>query len=93
MKPWSPQLSPRMYQLGDSPRGWLSPPLLLLLAHAALILLGTTLLMTPWATVAPIGWLQAGFTATSAATVTGLVVVDTGTQFTLFGQCVILVLI
>ena len=33
------------------------------------------------------------FTATSATCVTGLTVYDTGRDFTLFGQCVILVLI
>ncbi|ENM3739528.1 Ktr system potassium transporter B, partial [Vibrio cholerae] len=38
-------------------------------------------------------WIQSLFTATSAITVTGLVVVDTGTQFTLFGQVVIALLI
>lgn len=63
------------------------------MAYGALILIGTLLLMTPWATVDPITWLQASFTATSAVTVTGLVVVDTGTQLTLFGQGVILLLI
>ncbi|MAQ99566.1 MAG: Ktr system potassium transporter B, partial [Oceanospirillaceae bacterium] len=58
-----------------------------------LILLGTALLKLPVATTAPISWLDAAFTATSAVTVTGLTVVDTGTQFTLFGQLVILGLI
>ncbi|GAA3313736.1 hypothetical protein GCM10020331_004540 [Ectobacillus funiculus] len=38
-------------------------------------------------------WLDALFTSTSATCVTGLVVVDTGTTFTLFGQLVILSLI
>src|SRR5690606_3217625 len=40
-----------------------------------------------------LSWLDALFTAMSAVTVTGLVVVDTGTVFTLFGQSVLLVLI
>ncbi len=40
-----------------------------------------------------ITWVDALFTATSATCVTGLVVVDTGTAFTRFGQVVILVLI
>jgi len=40
-----------------------------------------------------IGFVNAIFTATSAASVTGLNVVDTGTVFTFFGQVVILVLI
>ena len=38
-------------------------------------------------------WVDALFTATSAVCVTGLVVVDTGSYFTVFGQCVILALI
>src|SRR5690606_34802665 len=38
----------------------------------------------------PLSLLDAFFTATSATCVTGLVVVDTGAQFSLFGQLVIL---
>lgn len=93
MKPWSPHITPQVYQGRKKPQRPLSPPLLLLMAYGVLILIGTLLLMTPWATVESISWLQAGFTATSAVTVTGLAVVDTGSQFTLFGQCVILLLI
>lgn len=40
-----------------------------------------------------VGWREALFTSTSAATVTGLVVVDTSTAWTPFGQVVILALI
>ena len=69
------------------------PPRLLFEGFLLLILLGTALLKLPVATTDPIGWLDAAFTATSAVTVTGLTVVDTGTQFTLFGQLVILGLI
>lgn len=93
MKLWNPHITPRLYEGKKSPQWTLSPPLLLLVAYGVLILIGMLLLMTPWATVDSITWLQAGFTATSAVTVTGLVVVDTGTQFTLFGQGVILLLI
>ena len=42
---------------------------------------------------ASLPFINALFTATSASCVTGLVVVDTGTYFTLFGQIVILILI
>ena len=50
--------------------------------------------MLPWATTGEqVGLVDALFTATSAVCVTGLVVVDTGTQFTFFGQAVILLLI
>ncbi len=43
--------------------------------------------------VKPLSWTDAFFTATSAACVTGLVVVDTGTHFTRFGHIIILLLI
>lgn len=56
-------------------------------------MLGTVLLKLPIATTEPITWIQSLFTATSAITVTGLVVVDTGTAFTPFGQVVIAFLI
>ncbi|MFO7528120.1 MAG: TrkH family potassium uptake protein [Marinobacter sp.] len=71
----------------------INPPRLLLQSFLVLIGLGTALLKLPFATTSPITWMEAAFTATSAVTVTGLVVVDTGTQFTLFGQLVILTLI
>lgn len=68
-------------------------PEMLALAYAGFILAGTLLLMTPWATTRPISWMDAIFTSTSAVTVTGLAVLDTGTDLTFFGQCVVLVLI
>jgi trk system potassium uptake protein TrkH len=71
------------------------PLRLLIGSFLVLILLGTALLKLPAATPAgqPIGWIDALFTATSAACITGLGVRDTGTGFTLFGQLVILGLI
>lgn len=56
------------------------------------ILVGTALLSLPIATADGIRppFLTALFTATSAVAVTGLVVVDTGTYWSLFGQIVIL---
>jgi len=71
----------------------INPPRLLLQAFIVLIGVGACLLKLHIATVAPISWMEAAFTATSAVTVTGLVVVDTGSQFTTFGQLVILSLI
>ncbi|MFC3286264.1 TrkH family potassium uptake protein [Litchfieldella rifensis] len=53
---------------------------------------GTLLLLLPMASTVPLAWHEALFTATSAVTVTGLVVVDTS-QLTLFGQLVVLGLI
>ncbi|MDD2497825.1 MAG: potassium transporter TrkG [Desulfitobacteriaceae bacterium] len=71
------------------------PGQLLVAAYGAVSLLGTLLLMLPWATVQPgtTSLLQAWFTSMSALTVTGLVVVNTGEHWTMFGQTVILLLI
>lgn len=71
----------------------LPPTAVLALLYAALIVIGCLLLMLPAAAHHPISWSDALFTATSAVTVTGLVVVDTGSYFTLFGQAIIMVLI
>ena len=71
----------------------LSPPQVLIFVFIILILVGTGLLKLPFATTDDITWIDALFTATSAMTVTGLVVVDTGQAFTLFGEMVIVSLI
>ena len=71
----------------------LPPPAMLAAVYLASIVIGTVLLRLPIAQTGNVGWAEAVFTATSAVTVTGLVVVDTGSAFTLFGQAVILVLI
>ncbi len=71
----------------------LSPARLPVMGFGLLIVVGTLLLLTPAATRGGIGFVDALFTATSAACVTGLAVVDTGTAFTRFGQVVILSLI
>lgn len=72
-----------------------TPPRILALGYAICILLGTFLLMLPVAHQGGEGlsFLNAFFTATSATCVTGLVVVDTGTFFSTFGQVVIMCLI
>lgn len=72
-----------------------SPARLIAGSFAIAILVGTVLLALP-AAHAPgieVSWLDALFTATSAVCVTGLIVLDTGTDFSTFGQVVILVLI
>lgn len=71
------------------------PPKVLVIGFALIILLGSIFLSLPIATKNGQGlsWIDALFTATSATCVTGLVVVDTGNTFTLFGQGVILTLI
>lgn len=65
------------------------------LTFLILILIGTAILMLPAASAAEkeLVLVDAFFTATSAVCVTGLVVVDTATQFSLFGQMVIITLI
>ena len=67
----------------------------LALGFAALILLGGVLLALPVSSRdgRSLPFLDALFTAASASCVTGLVLYDTCTQFTLFGQAVILLLI
>ncbi len=72
-----------------------NPPVSLMISFAFVILIGTVLLMLPAASVSgrvtpPV---DALFTATSATCVTGLIVFDTGSYFSLFGQLVILALI
>ncbi|MEW5920447.1 MAG: TrkH family potassium uptake protein [Bacillota bacterium] len=72
----------------------LSPSRYLAGGFAAMILTGTFLLSLPFSTVeGKIHVIDALFTATSAVCVTGLVVVDTGTYFTLAGQLIIMLLI
>ncbi|MDI3521839.1 MAG: trk/ktr system potassium uptake protein [Bacillota bacterium] len=76
--------------------GWrLTPPQVLVIGFAAVILTGAVLLSLPLSSTAgkPTPFLNALFTATSAVCVTGLVVVDTATYWSRFGQVVILLLI
>ena len=71
----------------------LSPPQVVAGGFILLIVLGSVLLATPWATNAgESDWLTAVFTATSAVCVTGLIVEDTATYWSLFGQIVIMCL-
>ncbi len=71
----------------------LNPAQLFLISFVVIILGGTLLLSLPGATYEGIGLLDALFTATSAVCVTGLIVVDTATHFTFFGQSILLFLI
>lgn len=73
----------------------LSPTQIIALVFASLILLGACLLSLPAASRSgeSCGFLKALFTATSATCVTGLVLFDTWSQFTGFGQAVIISLI
>lgn len=71
------------------------PELLLTVSFAGAIFVGTVLLSVPAAVngEAPLALIDAFFTAVSATCVTGLVVVDTATTFSGFGEVVVLVLI
>lgn len=68
---------------------------IIILGFAALILLGSLILMLPAATRdgQGAGFTDALFTATSAVCVTGLIVQDTATYWSAFGQAVIILLI
>ncbi len=72
----------------------ITSPLILIYAFAGLITLGTLLLIPPYANTAGgfTPFMDALFTATSAATVTGLVVQDTAAYWSRTGQVVILAL-
>jgi trk system potassium uptake protein TrkH len=67
---------------------------IILLSFSSAIAIGTLLLsLQISSTKEPLAFIDALFTATSAVCVTGLVVVDTATHLTRFGQTVVLVLI
>ena len=74
-------------------RSSLSPVQQFVISFILLILTGALLLKLPLATVKGISFVDALFTSTSATCVTGLVVLDTGKDFTFIGQIIILMLI
>ena len=90
IKPWKILLPPTPSAKADS-----FSPLLLIYGFAGIILLGTILLWLPISSETDrfTPFIDALFTSTSAVCVTGLVVVDTGTYWSSFGQGVILALI
>lgn len=72
----------------------LSTMQIIALGFIIIIFIGACLLSLPFASASGgVNFVDALFTATSATCVTGLVVMDTGTEWTLFGQIVILVMI
>ena len=95
--------TPKAAPLTASPRGapsaqrrnLMSSSWILILGFATIITIGTLLLKLPWASATgkPISWDAAIFTSTSAATVTGLAVLNTAKDFSLFGQIIILLLL
>ncbi|URA10380.1 TrkH family potassium uptake protein [Thermospira aquatica] len=77
-----------------SRKGW-QPYMVIVFSFFVLIWTGTILLLFPFSRQGnePLSFLDALFTATSAVCVTGLTVLDTGKDFSLIGQMVILGLI
>ncbi len=73
----------------------LKPAQIFAAGFAMVIIVGAILLDTPWASISGerVGLINALFTSTSAVCVTGLVVVDTGTYYNVFGHTVIMLLI
>ena len=73
----------------------LSSPQIMVLGFSAVILLGALLLMLPISSAAGIWtpFIDALFTSTTSVCVTGLVVRDTGTYWSTFGQVLILLMI
>lgn len=69
-----------------------SPPQVLALLLLGGIILGTLFLLLPISRHGSISLVDAFFTATSAVTVTGLVVVNIDAQFTVFGQVILMTL-
>ncbi|MFH0947931.1 MAG: TrkH family potassium uptake protein [Elusimicrobiota bacterium] len=72
-----------------------SPQQILVFGFAGVILIGSVILSLPISsvTVQPVNFVDAFFTATSAVCVTGLIVVNTAMQWSLFGKVIILLLI
>jgi len=73
---------------------YFNPTLLFVLSFLALILIGTALLLLPKTTHhQQLSFVDALFLATSAVCITGLSVVDVASEFTRFGQTILLVLV
>ncbi len=70
-----------------------APPAILGLVYLIFIVAGGIVLWLPISNTVDLTLCDALFTSTSAVTVTGLIVVDTGSAFTIFGQIVIALLI
>lgn len=84
------EVSERKFDFGKT---LLNPGQLFIVSFLFIIFIGTILLMLPNATHEGIAFTDALFTSTSAVCVTGLIVVDTGSYFTEFGQTIIMILI
>ncbi|MDD5455164.1 MAG: potassium transporter TrkG, partial [Candidatus Ratteibacteria bacterium] len=83
--------------MNNSQKFWktITPAQTLLMGFVLMIVAGTILLLMPISSAngTPPSFIDALFTSTSAVATTGLIVVDTGSFYSLFGQIVLLVLI
>ncbi|MBB6450237.1 trk system potassium uptake protein TrkH [Geomicrobium halophilum] len=72
-----------------------NPPQWIVLGFVVLIFIGTILLALPQASAdgESVGFLDALFMAVSAVCVTGLAVLESGTDFSMFGQIVMIILV
>lgn len=95
MRNWTPKptLRPTSRPISGAKLLHASPPVVLIVGFLALIFVGTFLLYLPFSQNGEISLFQAFFTATSAVTVTGLSVIDPGTQLTGTGQTILMLLI
>ena len=67
---------------------------MIVFSFLTIIATGTVLLLLPWATQGrSLNFIDALFTAVSATCVTGLTVINIGSEFTIYGQVVVLTLI
>ncbi|MFC1683369.1 TrkH family potassium uptake protein [Candidatus Zixiibacteriota bacterium] len=85
---------PRNRKSANQRKSRVHPSRTIIFSFLGVIVLGWILLSLPQASrEAPLSLVDSLFTATSATCVTGLIVVDTGSRFTAFGQVVILALV
>jgi len=86
----------KLSRLRDIWKGFkVSPAQLIIMSFATIILIGSFLLYLPYSRSdgGTMRYIDALFTSTSAVCVTGLIVVDTGTAFSLIGQILLLLLV
>ncbi|MFP4490718.1 MAG: TrkH family potassium uptake protein [Spirochaetaceae bacterium] len=89
-------LFPRRHRVSSLFEGFaLKPAQTILLSFFLVIIAGTLLLMLPFSTAdtGGLSFIDALFTSTSAVCVTGLIVVDTATVFSIWGKITVLLLI
>ena len=82
---------------GHSIIDWIfkNPSRMIIFSFLLVILIGSVLLVLPFSTYSGhhLNYFEALFTAVSAVCVTGLIVADTATTFTIFGKVVLILLI